>query len=70
MRELVRTNDSVLISALLAHLSAEGIEALVFDNHTSILEGSIAAIPRRIMVSDSDYLPAIGVLRALEESAR
>lgn len=52
MIELLRTNDAVLISFLTAILADAGIEALVFDNHTSIVEGSIGAIPRRLMVAD------------------
>ena len=67
MRELLRTNDPVMISALVAYLSAEGIEAFVFDSHASIMDGSVGAVPRRIMVDDSDYYPATIVLRALEE---
>jgi hypothetical protein len=50
MIELTRTNDSVLLSWLTCHLEAAGVEFVVFDTHTSILEGSIGAIPRRVMV--------------------
>lgn len=66
MRELVRTNDVELISALLANLEAAGIAALVFDVHASILDGSISAIPRRIMVEDGAYWRAHDILEALE----
>jgi hypothetical protein len=58
MRELVRTNDAVLLSFLQALLRDAGIEPVVFDTHTSIMEGSIGAIPRRLMVIDEDYEPA------------
>lgn len=50
MEELLRANDPVLISYLVSVLKDEGIEAIVLDEHTSILEGSIGAIQRRIMV--------------------
>ncbi|MBO6825814.1 MAG: DUF2007 domain-containing protein [Sneathiella sp.] len=50
MEELLRANDPVLISYLVAVLQDEGIEAIVLDEHTSILEGSIGAIQRRVMV--------------------
>jgi len=54
MVELTRTNDPVLLSWLLHALAADGVRADVLDTHTSILEGSVAAIPRRVMVDDAD----------------
>ena len=54
MVELLRTNDPVRLSWLIALLADEGIAAEVFDVHTSIAEGSIGAIPRRLMV-DADH---------------
>ncbi len=54
MKELLRTNDPVLISWLRALLRDGGIESFVFDGYTSILEGSAGAIPRRLMVIDDD----------------
>ena len=62
MKELLRTADPVLISAVEAILSASGIECIVFDANMSILEGSIGALPRRIMVSDERILAARRVL--------
>jgi hypothetical protein len=47
---LLRTNDLVLISAVEAILSGAKIEYLVADSHTSVLEGSAGAIPRRVLV--------------------
>ena len=58
MKELFRTNDPVLLSWAEALLAGAGIETVLLDMHTSILEGSISAIPRRIMVDDTDYEPA------------
>ena len=55
MKELVRTNNPVLLSWLQALLRDGGVESFVFDSHTSILEGSANAIPRRLMVADDDY---------------
>jgi len=55
MKELVRTNNAVLLSWLQTLLSQEGIESFVFDSHMSVLEGSANAIPRRLMVVDEDY---------------
>ena len=54
MIELLRTNDPVLISWLSAVLGEAEIEIIVFDAHTSILEGSANAIRRRVMVIDDD----------------
>lgn len=55
MKELVKTNDPVLLSWLQALLRDGGIESVVFDGYMSILEGSAGAIPRRLMVIDEDY---------------
>ena len=62
MRELVRTTDPVLISWLEATLRAEGIEPLVLDQHMSVLEGSVALLPRRVMVAGEDYTAARSIL--------
>ncbi|MDJ0611798.1 MAG: DUF2007 domain-containing protein [Kiloniellales bacterium] len=58
MKELLRTNDIVKLSWLTALLADSGIEAVVLDANTSILEGSAGAIPRRLAVMDDDYLRA------------
>jgi hypothetical protein len=52
MREIVRTNDSVLITAIEALLQGAGIGHVVFDQNMSVLEGSIGMLPRRVMVAD------------------
>lgn len=52
MREIMRTNDPVLLSAVEALLDAEGIGHVVLDRHMSILEGSLGVIPRRVLVED------------------
>jgi hypothetical protein len=55
MKELLRTNDPVRLSFIEALLAGAGIESVVLDQHTSIVEGSIGAIQRRIMVADRDH---------------
>lgn len=55
MKELVRTNNPVLLGWIQSLLRQEGIESFVFDSHMSVLEGSANAIPRRLMVIDDDY---------------
>ncbi|MGU3496999.1 DUF2007 domain-containing protein [Xanthobacteraceae bacterium A53D] len=62
MREVVRTNDLVLISVIEALLNGAEIAHLVTDGHTSVLEGSIGAIPRRILVPDEEAQAARDLL--------
>ncbi len=58
VNELVRTNDPVLVSAVVALLDGASIPHLVFDQNMSVLEGSIGVLPRRILVGDSHRLEA------------
>ena len=62
MKELLRTNDPVRLSWLRALLKDSGVDSLVFDDHTSLVEGSIGAIPRRLMVAERDYSRARALL--------
>jgi hypothetical protein len=68
MKELLRTNDIVRLSWLTALLADAGIESAILDTHTSILEGSIGAIPRRLMVDDGDFIRARRLLEGAGES--
>jgi len=43
LRELVRTNDIVLVSAIGALLDGANIHHLVLDQNMSIIEGSLAS---------------------------
>jgi len=70
MKELLRTNDAVRLSFLQALLRDSRIESLVLDQHTSLVEGSIGAIPRRLMVADQDLGRARALLEAAGEGAR
>ena len=54
MVELLRSNDPVLLSFAVALLKDAGIEALVLDQHMSVMEGSIGVLARRLMVADGD----------------
>jgi hypothetical protein len=51
MKELLRSNDAVLISYVSALLEEEGIDFMVADTNMSVLEGSIGALPRRVLVA-------------------
>ena len=54
MRVLATSNDPVRLSFLTVLLADAGIAAVVLDAHTSAIEGSIGAIPRRLMVAAED----------------
>jgi hypothetical protein len=54
VRELVRTNDAVLLSAIEALLKSANIAHLVADRNMSVLEGSIGIFPRRILVAEDE----------------
>ena len=58
MKELIRTNDIVLISWLQATLQGDGIEAVVFDQYASAVEGQVGPVQRRVMVLDEDFARA------------
>jgi hypothetical protein len=69
MKELLRTNDPVRLSFVQALLRDSRIDSLVLDHHTSLVEGSIGAIPRRLMVAERDYQRALALLVAAGEEA-
>ncbi len=62
MEELVRTNDIVLISFIESLLKEENIEHMVVDQHMSILEGSVGAIARRVLVDSRQNQRARNIL--------
>jgi hypothetical protein len=62
MIELLRSNDPVLLSWAEALLRDAGIMSVVLDGHTSVLEGSINAIQRRVMVHADDEAEARRIL--------
>ena len=70
MKELLRTNDPVRLSFLEALLKDSGIESLVLDHHTSLVEGSIGAIPRRLMVAEGDHSRARLLIADAEKELR
>lgn len=68
MKDILRTTDPVLLSFAESMLVAEGIPVAVFDTHASAIEGSISAIPRRLMVADEDETRALAIISAAIES--
>ena len=51
MRELLLSNDAVMMSFAQAVLREAGIDSFLADQHMSVVEGSIGAFPRRLLVN-------------------
>ena len=64
MREVLKTNNPVELNFAEAVLADAGIEAVVFDGHMSVMDGSMVILPRRLMVGDRDGEQAEAILRA------
>lgn len=64
MRELRRSIDPVYLSAAEAMLRAEGLSPYVLDAATSSAEGSIWAIPRRLVIHEDEEVRALRLLEA------
>ena len=62
MEELLRTNDITVIAYANAILTGSGIDVFELDVNTSVLEGSIGILPRRLMVADAEYDDACDIL--------
>mgnify|MGYP001288874020 FL=1 len=67
MKELLRSNNLVEISYVTSMLKSEGIKVHILDNNMSIIEGSVMAIPRRLMVSETDFILAKNLLEEASE---
>ena len=63
MREVLRSNDFVIISFAQAVLRDAGIDYFLADLHISAAEGSIGAFPRRLQVAADELGQAQRVLR-------
>lgn len=68
MKELLRTNDMIELSWTEAVLSEHGIECIILDAHMSVMEGSIGAIPRRVMVANDMLARAKALLESEKAS--
>jgi hypothetical protein len=64
MKELLRSNDLVLISFVEARLNEAKIAHLVLDGHMSVLEGSVGVLPRRVLVDEDQFAQAERLLSA------
>jgi hypothetical protein len=63
MKEILRTNDAVLVSAVGALLDGARIRHLLLDQNMSVLEGSLGILPRRFLVAEQDVSRARQLLR-------
>ncbi|MCD7110882.1 DUF2007 domain-containing protein [Rhizobium sp. DKSPLA3] len=50
MKELIRTNDAVVLSFAESLMRDAGIVCFIADQGMSILDGSLGLLPRRLMV--------------------
>ena len=65
MRAVFLSNDPVALNFAETALRAEGLDCLLLDAATSAAEGSIGAIPRRLVVSAADATAARALLRTI-----
>ncbi len=61
------SNDLVRLSFLTALLTDAGLTPVLLDAHVAAMEGSIGAIPRRLVVAAEDAGAAMRVLREAGE---
>ncbi|MDY0872719.1 putative signal transducing protein [Dongia rigui] len=62
MRELLRSQDPVRLSFITALLADAGIDSLILDTHSSIMQGSLGILPQRLVVAEDDLEQARRVL--------
>ena len=63
MIELTRTNDPVFLSWLTMLLEEEDVDTVILDVRSAIVDRSIGAIHRPVMVADNDLVVARLVLQ-------
>jgi hypothetical protein len=62
MREILRTNNPVVLTFVEVLLRDAGLDPLVADVNMSIVEGSIGILPRRVLVETEQWTRARRVL--------
>jgi hypothetical protein len=63
MREILKSNNPVLLDFAQALLRDANIAHAVFDTNASIMDGSLGILPRRLMVEDDAFARAQALLR-------
>ena len=66
MRDLMRTNDPVLLNFVQTLLREAGIEAVIFDGNMSAMQGTLGAILQRIAVPEDRWADACRILRGAD----
>ena len=66
MKEVIRTNNLILISRVQTILDEAGIQNKLLDTHASNIEGNISAIQRRLVVSNDDFHQSQKLINDLE----
>ncbi len=62
MRAVLKTTNPVVLNFAEVLLADAGVQSVVFDGEMSIMDGSVGILPRRLMVSDEDFVRAVGLL--------
>ena len=70
MKEILRTNNLILISRIQSILNDAGIQKKILDTHASNIEGNISAIQRRLVVSNDDFQQSQKLINDLENYER
>jgi hypothetical protein len=76
MKELLRSNDAVLLSFVSALLDESRIAFIILDTNMSVMEGSIGILPRRVLVEEEcigqarNLLTDAGVGHALDAESK
>ena len=70
MKEVIRTNNLILISRVQTILDEAGIQNKLLDTHASNIEGNISAIQRRLVVSNDDFQQSQKLINDLENYER
>ena len=69
MKELIRTNNPALLSFVEALLKDAGLAFFIADRNISVVEGSIGAFPRRVLIAEEDEHAARRLLSDAELAA-
>ncbi len=64
MTPVLKTVNPATLNFAQAILKEAGIEHFVMDVNASVIDGSIGAVPRRLMVIDEDKEAALSALEA------
>ena len=68
MREILRSNDPVLINFVVVLLRDASLNPHLVDEHVSAIEGSIGALPRRVLIAADEVAQAKRVMQEADLS--